>query len=84
MEATVKSVRKIGMTLAGATLLIVGLVMLVLPGPGVPLIIGGLTLLAKEFRWADRLLGHVKLAVSSMLSMLRRTLAKTATSLKRA
>ena len=84
MEATVKSVRKIGMILAGASLLVVGLVMLVLPGPGVPLIIGGLTLLAKEFRWDEQLLGHVKLAVSYMVGMLRRTLAKTATSLKRA
>ena len=84
MEATVKSVRKIGMILAGATLLIVGLVMLVLPGPGIPLILGGLTLLAKEFRWAERLLSHVKFAVAGLLGMLRRTFVKTATSLKRA
>lgn len=84
MEATVKSVRKIGMTIAGASLLIVGLVMLALPGPGVPLIIGGLTLLAKEFRWAERLLTRVKLLVSHVLVMVRRAFAKSATSLKRA
>jgi chromate transport protein ChrA len=84
METTVKSVRKIGMALAGAALLIVGLVMLVLPGPGIPAILGGLTLLAKEFRWAQRLLGRVKLATAALVGMLRRTFVKTATSLKRA
>ena len=72
MEATVKSVRKIGMVLAGTALLIVGLVMLVLPGPGVAFIIGGLTLLAKEFRWAESLLRHLKAVLAATMGLIRR------------
>lgn len=85
MEATVKSVRKVGMTLAGALLLILGLVMLVLPGPSIPFILAGLTLLAKEFRWAELLLARVKLVVSNFMGTLRRAFGhKSAALVKRA
>ncbi len=39
---------------AGWALLAVGTALLVLPGPGIPLILGGLALLAREYRWARR------------------------------
>jgi hypothetical protein len=46
---------------------VVGLVVLVLPGPGLLLISAGLALLATEFAWAQRWLtrlrGHAKRAV---------------------
>jgi len=41
----------VGLVLVGA-----GLVMLVTPGPGIALILGGLALLSTEFAWAKRLL----------------------------
>jgi uncharacterized protein (TIGR02611 family) len=44
----------------GFTLLIVGLVLLVLPGPGIPLILIGLAILASEFAWAEYLLNRTK------------------------
>jgi uncharacterized protein (TIGR02611 family) len=40
----------------GFTVLLVGIAMLVLPGPGLLVIVVGLTLLALEFAWAERML----------------------------
>ena len=44
----------------GYTLLSVGIVMLVTPGPGWLTILFALSLLAAEFVWARRLLDHMK------------------------
>lgn len=44
----------------GATLLILGLIFMVLPGPGLPLVIAGLAILATEFTWAEILLHKTK------------------------
>lgn len=41
---------------AGFTVLVAGLAMLVLPGPGLVVIVIGLTILALEFAWAERAL----------------------------
>jgi uncharacterized protein (TIGR02611 family) len=41
---------------AGFTVLAAGLAMLVLPGPGLVVIVIGLALLALEFAWAERML----------------------------
>lgn len=40
----------------GSTLVLIGLAMLVLPGPGIVVIIAGLAILAREFIWAQGLL----------------------------
>jgi tellurite resistance protein TerC len=40
---------------AGLAVLLVGIGLLVLPGPGIPLILVGLTILAVDFVWARRL-----------------------------
>lgn len=73
METTIKSVRKIGVTIAGLSLLALGVVMLVLPGPGVLFILAGLTVLAKQFRWAEAALNRVKVMVAAFMGTLRRT-----------
>lgn len=46
---------KIARVLAGAAVVLVGVGLLVLPGPGIPLILIGLTILAADFAWARRL-----------------------------
>ncbi|MBX3314850.1 MAG: PGPGW domain-containing protein [Actinobacteria bacterium] len=51
---------RIGTIVVGFAVLIGGLVMLVLPGPGLVGIIVGLGLLARELAWAERLLEYVK------------------------
>ncbi|MBU6245621.1 MAG: PGPGW domain-containing protein [Actinomycetales bacterium] len=44
----------------GLSLVGVGVVFLVLPGPGIPLIIAGLAVLATEFAWAEVALRHMR------------------------
>ena len=51
---------RIARTAAGGVLLIAGVAMLVLPGPGLLTIAAGLAILATEFAWARRLLDQLK------------------------
>ncbi len=46
--------KKFFIALMGGTVLLIGFAMLVLPGPGLPIIAAGLALLATEFLWARR------------------------------
>ena len=57
---TVKQVRRIFLIVAGFTLLLLGIVMIFTPGPGTPIILLGLGLLAVEFVWARRLMDRIK------------------------
>ncbi len=51
-----------GFTLVGA-----GTAMLVLPGPGIATIVGGLALLSSEYEWAAKAMDQVKARVGSVL-----------------
>jgi len=44
----------------GGTLVVLGLIFMVLPGPGLPLVIAGLAILASEFAWAQYMLNQIK------------------------
>ena len=55
----------------GASLVLAGLVMLVVPGPGWAAIILGLIVLASEFAWAERGLAPVRRFVDHWLVQLR-------------
>jgi len=57
---TVEQVRRVFRIVAGFTLLAVGVVMIVTPGPGWLVILFGLSLLAAEFIWARRLMERMK------------------------
>ena len=57
---TVEQVRRVFLIIAGFTLLLVGGIMLVTPGPGLLVIFLGLGLLAAEFVWARRLMDRLK------------------------
>ncbi len=57
---TVEQVRRVFLIIAGFTLLLAGVVMLVTPGPGMLVIFLGLGLLAAEFVWARRLMDRMK------------------------
>jgi len=58
--STVEQVRRLSRIVGGFTLLLVGIVMLVTPGPGWLVILLGLGLLAAEFVWAKRLMDRIK------------------------
>ena len=52
--------KAIAVTVAGAVLVLAGLAMLVLPGPGLLVIIAGLAVLATQYAWAERALHRAK------------------------
>jgi len=58
--------RKGGITVAGISMLAGGVAMLVLPGPGLAVILLGLAVLATEYDWAARLLARLRQRASRM------------------
>lgn len=52
--------RRIAVTILGGVLVLGGLVMLVLPGPGILVVLAGLAVLASEYVWAQRALNFAK------------------------
>jgi hypothetical protein len=52
--------RRVGVSIAGFALLLAGLAMLALPGPGLLVIVAGLAVLATEYVWAERALNLAK------------------------
>ncbi len=65
-------VRWIVAATVGVTLLVLGIVFLILPGPGIPLIIAGLAILATEFTWAEILLNRTKHHVNKAVKRVRK------------
>jgi len=55
---------RIGITLVGLATIVVGVLLLPLPGPGWLIIFAGLGLLATEYAWASRLLGRARRLVA--------------------
>ncbi|SDQ85753.1 PGPGW domain-containing protein [Quadrisphaera sp. DSM 44207] len=52
--------KRIAVTVVGAVLLLIGVALMVLPGPGILLIVAGLAVLASEYAWARRLLRRAR------------------------
>ncbi|MFN2479417.1 MAG: PGPGW domain-containing protein [Pseudonocardiaceae bacterium] len=52
--------RRVLVTVAGVALCVVGIALLILPGPGLLLVLAGLVLLANEYPWARRMTGPVR------------------------
>jgi len=59
-EAKAHVAVRLGRMALGFVVLILGIAMLALPGPGVLAIAGGLFILAKDVAWADRLLQYLR------------------------
>lgn len=70
--------RRIAVTVIGVLVLLAGLVLLVLPGPGWVLIFVGLSILGSEYVWAQRLLRMAKKQANNAKdTLLRRKQAKS-------
>jgi hypothetical protein len=52
--------RKVVLTVVGGAVTILGLIMMVAPGPGLIVIVLGLWILAQEFDWAERRLDRIQ------------------------
>ena len=57
---TTKNAKKLIVAVIGTTVLIIGIIMIVAPGPAFIVIPIGLSILATEFVWARKLLDKVK------------------------
>jgi Putative transmembrane protein (PGPGW) len=54
------AVKRIGLEIVGWTLLVVGIAALVLPGPGLLMMAGGIVLLSQQYEWAERRVEPIK------------------------
>lgn len=63
LPQSLRTARRIVVAVVGATLLLAGLAMLLLPGPGLVVIPIGLAVLSTEFLWARRWLTRVRQAI---------------------
>ena len=59
--------RKVVVAVIGATVLAVGVALIVLPGPAIVVIPFGLAILATEFVWAGRLLRRLRVGTNRVL-----------------
>ncbi|MBM4076963.1 MAG: hypothetical protein FJ267_15140 [Planctomycetes bacterium] len=68
-----RQARKLVVAVIGTTVLLIGIIMIVGPGPAFIVIPAGLTILATEFIWARRLLNYAKERIESMSNGNRRS-----------
>ena len=64
VQLTYKAARRIAIGIVGATVVLIGAIMLVTPGPGLAVIPVGLAILSLEFAWARRWLRKVRESIS--------------------
>ena len=74
---TYKAARRIVITVVGLTIFLLGVVMLVTPGPGLLFIPLGLAVLSIEFAWARFWLRRVREGISNVNSSNRAQRAET-------
>jgi uncharacterized protein (TIGR02611 family) len=60
LQVIARAIKRGGVFLIGMTLLLAGAAMLVLPGPGIAVILLGLVVLSAEFKWAQRILNWAR------------------------
>lgn len=68
---TWRQARKVIVLVVGSTLMLIGVAMILLPGPAFVVIPTGLALLATEFVWARRLFNRLKHETGGIISYLR-------------
>jgi tellurite resistance protein TerC len=73
---TIKQIKKLFVFIIGITIVLIGLALLILPGPGILTIILGLVVLATEFIWArillDKVKAHAKRAEKKAISKIKK------------
>lgn len=64
--------KRLAVTIVGFVLILVGIALLVLPGPGLLVIIGGLAVLGTEYMWARRMLELARQKAKETAARVRR------------
>ncbi|MGI9204120.1 MAG: PGPGW domain-containing protein [Woeseiaceae bacterium] len=65
IQVTYKLIRRVAVISIGLTILAIGVVMVVMPGPAIVMIPVGLAILGLEFAWARVLLGKLRRSISN-------------------
>ena len=68
-----RDAKRIATAVAGGLLVAIGVLLLVLPGPGVVVIAAGLAVLAREFTWARRPLDYAQKQAEAGLQQVARS-----------
>lgn len=76
LDMTYKAVRRIVIGVVGATVLLLGVIMIVTPGPAIVFIPAGLAILGLEFAWARYWLRRARYTIRSQNSHNRRRRAE--------
>jgi tellurite resistance protein TerC len=71
-----KTAKKVIVAVIGTTILLLGLIMLPAPGPGMPVVIAGLAILGVEFVWARLLLKRLKRTAHDMYDRVKTSLGQ--------
>lgn len=71
VNGTYKIVRRVVIAVVGMTVLLLGVVMIVTPGPALLVIPGGLAILGIEFAWARYLLRRARRTISGQSARVR-------------
>jgi uncharacterized protein (TIGR02611 family) len=73
----IRIARRVIVSVIGVTVVLIGVALLVLPGPAFIVIPVGLAILATEYAWARRWLKKVRRMASNVVSKQERTLSQT-------
>lgn len=71
LHLTLRQARKLVVAVIGITVVLIGVIMLVTPGPAFVVIPLGLGILATEFIWARRLFNRIKAAATTAIGSVR-------------
>lgn len=66
MRRSVSILRKIGVIIVGVPIIILGVILIPLPGPGILVCVLGFFILSLEFEWADRYFQKMKVHLKKL------------------
>ncbi|CAN5202958.1 hypothetical protein BH20ACT8_BH20ACT8_04700 [soil metagenome] len=52
--------RRVAVTLAGGVVVVIGVILMPLPGPGMLIVAAGMAILATEYEWPQRVYRHLR------------------------
>jgi uncharacterized protein (TIGR02611 family) len=79
----VRSSKRVAVTVVGGALVLAGLAMLVLPGPGIIVVVIGFAVLGTEYAWAAAALERTKRTAERAGNMARRGAASVGRTVRR-
>ena len=75
-KRTPASIRKPLVSVLGALIIVTGIILMPLPGPGMVIVVIGVSVLASEFSWAKNAYEHIMRIARRLLKMLKQFLKR--------